>query len=308
MKTNEISLADLAASVLVVPPLARNPDLTLNQTENMKLIVHIEGGGISTLLYGGNANFYHIPHSEYARTLEMLVQAAGDDTWVIPSAGPDYGRLMDQASILRDMQFPTVMVLPNGSPGTPAGTTTALRKFTDKYQQPIVLYIKQETYLPVEFVKQLVDDGIVFAVKYAVVRQNPAQDDYLRRLLSVVDKRRIISGLGELPAIVHLRDFGLESFTTGSGAIAPRASGALLEALKSGNQKKAETIHAAFVPLENCRNRVHPIRVLHEAVHLCGLARTGPLLPFLHNLDESERQEVVGPARQLLSYEQTFSA
>ncbi len=50
----------LAASVLAVPPLCRNSDLSLAEAENAKLIRHIESGGIRTLLYGGNANFYHI--------------------------------------------------------------------------------------------------------------------------------------------------------------------------------------------------------------------------------------------------------
>src|SRR5439155_13599761 len=55
----------LASSVLAVPPLCRNADFTLNETENSKLIRHMEAGGIRTLLYGGNANFYHVALSEY---------------------------------------------------------------------------------------------------------------------------------------------------------------------------------------------------------------------------------------------------
>src|SRR5690348_5489039 len=55
----------LGSSVLAVPPLARNADYSLNEAENTKLIRHIEGGGTRTLLYGGNANFYHIALSEY---------------------------------------------------------------------------------------------------------------------------------------------------------------------------------------------------------------------------------------------------
>ena len=66
----------LTESVLAVPPLARNPDLSLSPTENQKLIRHIESGHITTLLYGGNANFYHIPLSEYDDTLGFLAEAA----------------------------------------------------------------------------------------------------------------------------------------------------------------------------------------------------------------------------------------
>lgn len=308
MNTNELRVTDLATSVLAVPPLARNRDLSLNREQNEKLMAHIESGGVSILLYGGNANFYHIPQSEYAETLELLATLASDDCWVIPSTGPDYGRLMDQAPILREMQFPTTMVLPNSAPGTPAGIGTALRKFVDSYQRPIVLYIKRDNYLPVGLVRELVADGVVFAVKYAVFREDARQDDYLRALLEQVEKRRIVSGLGELPAIIHLRDFGLETFTTGSGVIAPRASSALLNAMKAGNEQAAEKIHAAFVPLENCRNQINPIRVLHDAVTLTGIADTGPVLPLLHNLEEAQRADVGAAASALLAFERTFKA
>src|SRR3984957_6618923 len=91
----------LASSVLAVPPLCRNSDLSVSRTENAKLIRHIESGGIRTLLYGGNANFYHIPLSEYDEVLGYLSEAAGANTLVIPAAGPAYGVMMDQAKIVR---------------------------------------------------------------------------------------------------------------------------------------------------------------------------------------------------------------
>lgn len=308
MKTGKVSPTDLAASVLVVPPLARNPDLTLNRLENKKLISHIEGGGVSTLLYGGNANFYHIPPSEYAETLAFLAQAVGQDTWLIPSAGPDYGRLMDQAPILREMHFPTAMVLPNSSPGTTDGLMSALRRFAEKSQSPIILYVKTADYMSPKAIRRLVDDKIVFAVKYAVICHYPNEDDYLRRLGEHISARHIVSGLGELPAVAHLQKFRLISFTTGSGTIAPRASTALFSALKHKKYRVAQEVCAAFVPLENCRTSINPIRVLHEAVRLCGIADTGPVLPLLHNLDQKDHDKVRIAAQQLLAYEQANGA
>src|SRR5215210_6496674 len=62
----------LTASVLAVPPLARSADLSLNEAENRKLIRHIEAGGVRTLLYGGNANFYHLSLAEYDSILSLL--------------------------------------------------------------------------------------------------------------------------------------------------------------------------------------------------------------------------------------------
>src|SRR5688572_13248540 len=102
-----LTTARLSQSVLAVPPLCRNGNLDLNESENAKLIHHIESGGIRTLLYGGNANFYHIPLSEYDQVLSMLAQTAGADTLVIPSVGPAFGTSLDQAKILRRHKFPT---------------------------------------------------------------------------------------------------------------------------------------------------------------------------------------------------------
>src|SRR5689334_16613521 len=67
----------LTGSVLAVPPLARKADYSLNDAENTRLIRHIESGGVRTLLYGGNANFYHLPLDEYDAVLTYLAHAAG---------------------------------------------------------------------------------------------------------------------------------------------------------------------------------------------------------------------------------------
>ena len=66
------------------------------------------------------------------------------------------------------------------------------------------------------------DSGVCAAIKYAVVREDPAQDDYLAGLLRRVDRTKVISGIGERPAVVHMRDWGLPGFTTGCGCVAPR--------------------------------------------------------------------------------------
>ena len=34
----------------------------------------LETGGVRTLMYGGNANFYHLPTSEYAATLDFIAE------------------------------------------------------------------------------------------------------------------------------------------------------------------------------------------------------------------------------------------
>lgn len=297
----------LSESVLAVPPLCRNSDLTLSATENAKLIRHLESGGIRTLLYGGNANFYHIPLSEYDQVLSMLAELAGPDTLVIPSAGPAFGTSLDQAKILRRHKFPTIMVLPQQGITTDDGVEEGIRRFVDAAGVPALLYIKHDGYFDVPHVKRLADANLISGIKYATVRPDPpgpSRDDYLLRLTEHVDPRLIISGIGEQPAIHHLRDFGLAGFTSGCVCLAPRLSAALLHAIRDKDWPRAEQIRQVFKPLEDLRNAINPIRVLHEAVRLAGLADTGPLLPLLSNLPETDHAAVRAAAHALLQANQ----
>jgi dihydrodipicolinate synthase/N-acetylneuraminate lyase len=292
MRTTPITAADLRASVVAVPPLARNADLSLNADANAAVLRHLENGGVRSVLYGGNANFYHLPVSEYANALDMLSDAAGSDTWILPSVGPDYGKAMDQAAILKRRAFPTAMLLPISFPFTSEGIAEAVRRFTDAYGKPAVVYIKAEPYIAPETLGRLVEEGRVAAVKYAVIRQDPTIDPYLDAILQAVDRSIVVSGIGERPAITHVRDFGLAGFTSGSICVAPRGSMALLKALQEGRDADAQAIWSRFMPLEDARDGISPIRVLHDAVTLAGVADMGPMLPMLSGLSPAERERV----------------
>ena len=285
----------LTSSVLAVPPLCRNNDFSLNETENAGLIRHLESGAVRTLLYGGNANFYHIALSEYDTALSMIAQLSGHDTLVIPSAGPTFGLMMDQAKVLRRHRFPTAMILPQQGITTSRGVEAGIRRFVDAAGIPALLYIKSDGYIEVKEAAALARDGIISGIKYATVRADPAKDDYLRQLVEQVDRRLIISGIGEQPAIIHMRDLRLAGFTSGCVCIAPRLSVAMLEAIRRREWESAERVRTIFKPLEDLRNAINPIRVLHEAVRLAGIADSGPLLPLLTNL-ESDTWDAVREA------------
>ncbi len=308
MNTNAITPETLASSVIAVPPLARDGDLKVCATENAKVMRHLEAGGVRTLLYGGNAMFYHIALAEYADTLAILQENAGVDTVVIPSVGPAFGTTLDQAVVLRDFDFPTAMVLPARDIATPDGVATGIRKFAEAYGKPIVLYIKFEGYLEPEHAQVLVDEGLVSWIKYAIVREDTAKDDYLRKLVDQVDPQRIVSGIGEQPAIVHLRDFGVQSFTSGCVCIAPSLSMDMLRALKAGDHEIAGTIRQTFKPLEDLRNAINPIRVLHAATGEAGIANTGPILPLLHEVTDAQRTDIAATANELFSHNQPVAA
>lgn len=299
MKSTPVTTADLENSVIAVPPLARNADLSLNRAANFTLIRHIEAGGITSLMYGGNANFYHLPLSEYAETLDFLAEAAGADTWVLPSVGPDYGRMMDQAALLKRRKFPTAMLLPHFFPHTTEGLGAGIRRFTDALGRPAVLYIKSDNYLPADVIATLRSEGRLASIKYASVRENPAFDPYLGELVNQVGRDIIVSGIGERPVIEHFRDFGLTSMTSGSCCVAPRGTAQLLNLLQQKRFDEAEAIKARYIPLEDCRDSISPIRVLHDAVTLAGIADMGPMLPLLSNLTPAESDRV-GPAAKAL--------
>lgn len=290
-------------SVIAVPPLARDADGVVVAAENRKLIRHIEDGGVNMLLYGGNALFYHLRMSEYEAVLAMLVQEVAAETTVIPAAGPTFGLMMDHAHILKNFDFPTVMILPQRDITDAQGIVRGIRAFASVYEKPVVLYLKFENWLPTAAVKSLFDEGLISWIKYAVVHDDPSDDDELRRLVDVVPPERIISGIGEQPAIIHMRDFGLAGYTSGCVCIAPRRSMQMMNAIRESRWDDAEAIRAHFEPLEDLRNSINPIRVLHAAVAGAGIARTGMIQPLLGPLSEAEEGQVAGAADKLLTWE-----
>jgi 4-hydroxy-tetrahydrodipicolinate synthase len=306
MKITPVSTEDLRG-VFPVPPLARKNDArrSIDFEENNRIVRHIAGGGLTRFLYGGNAFLYHVTLAEYEALLDWLNSFA-DGLWAIPSLGPSYGRAMDQASILRRYKFPCAMALPCGDPRDAKGLETGLREIAESANTPLILYLKDENNFGadkeagLDVVARLVDAGVCVAIKYAVVRQTLAEDAYLDSLLKRVDRARVISGIGERPAVVHMRDWRLPGFTTGSGCVAPRLSGRIFEACVNRDNEMAEELRAEFLPLEDLRDAWNPAKVLHFATQLAGVAETGPVAPFLSSLTERQLQEIAPVARALV--------
>ena len=296
MDTRTITPARLAESVIAVPPLARKAGLTIDRAENQRLVRYIEEGGVNTLLYGGNAVLYHTRLSEYALLLQILTEIAGQNTLMVPSVGPAFGTMMDQAEILRDFAFPTVMILPQREIADEHGIASGIRRFVDAYGKPIVLYLKHDRWLSPELVGKMYRSGIISWIKYAVVRDEPINDNYLREVLQQVPSEIVVSGIGEQPAIIHLRDFETGSFTSGCVCVNPQRSMDLLAAIKRSDFEAAERIRQQFCGLEDLRNSIQPIRVLHRAVELADIANTGPMMPMLGELDAAQTSQVASAA------------
>lgn len=295
--------ADWQASVIAVPPFARNENLVFAPEANRALIRYLEAGGISIIMCGGNANFYNIALSEYEAVVDFLAEAVAEDTWVIPSIGPAFGTMMDQVAILARKRFPTAMVLPTTANMTQEGLDRAIRLASDRLGYPLVLYVKDESYLSVERIAGLDRDGYLLFVKYAIVRENPSVDAFLERLVAAIGTDKIVSGIGERPTIAHFREFGLEAFTTGSGSVAPANSMRLLRALKAADYAEAERIRQTFLELEGLRDRHGPAFVLHEAVTLGGIGNMGPMMPLMSNIAPELRDPVRKATQALMAVE-----
>ena len=303
-------VSDDLRGVFAVPPLPRRAEKgrRIDFGESDRLIRHMAAGGLTRFLYGGNAFLYHVTLAEYEELLRWLSGFA-DEHWAIPSVGPSFGRAMDQAALLRRHRFPCAMALPCGDPRDAAGLEAGLREIADAAGLGLILYLKDEGNFGsdkdagLDVVARLVDAGVCVGIKYAVIRPDPAQDPYLEGLLRRVDRRLVISGIGERPAAAHLEHFGLPGFTTGSGCLAPGLTSALFEACVAGNWTAADALRSRFLPLEDKRDAWGPARVLHAAIDLAGVASTGPMPPFVSALGEAQRAELAPVARELLAAE-----
>jgi dihydrodipicolinate synthase/N-acetylneuraminate lyase len=302
---NPLALEDVWG-VYAVPPLPRARDVrrSLDFAAAECVASHIAAGGISRFLYGGNAFLYHITLDEYEDLLGWL-DAFPATRWPIPSVGPSFGRAIDQACLLRRFSFPCAMVLPCSDPRDARGMEAGMREIASESGLPLITYVKSEDAFGsdkeegLDAIGRLVDDGVCVAIKYAVVRDDPRHDAYLEGLLRRVDCQRVISGMGERPAVVHLRDFELGGLTTGSGCIAPRSCTSLFEACSMKDWKKADGVRAGFMPLEDVRDAWGPARVLHHATELAGIVPTGPIPPYVSPLDARQLDELAPVARRL---------
>ena len=82
---------------------------------------------------------------------------------------------------------------------------------------------------------------------------------------------------------------------------------AMLRSIQSSDYSRAESIREDFRPLEDLRNDIHPVTVLHEVVRLAGIAETGPMLPLLEPLPEASRSSIRVAATELILKEEVFA-
>lgn len=292
MKTTPFSSPDLTKSILSLPPIARSADGSLNAVESKKIVDWLSSAAVTTFVYGGVGGFFNISMKEYAPTLDMIEEITPTDAWVVPAIGPDFGKASDQIAILRERDFPTAILLPL-TPVTPKGVATGLRRLSDAYGRPLMVFFKDPNYLQAHDAATLLADGVLCTLEYGIPPEKDGSAPYLSQLLDKVgNASQIIDGAGErsIPATAK---YGLKSFTSGSGIIAPHLSMALLAAVLRDDFETAEAIKSTFAAFDALRAAHAPIPTVHDGVRLAGIAETGPFAPFFSNIDDLSAQEAI---------------
>jgi 4-hydroxy-tetrahydrodipicolinate synthase len=299
MKTSDVTPADLLRCPLALPPMARTQGGEIAVAEQVKILDWLRSGGVTTFLYGGCANFFNMGVHEYAATLDVIENLALADDWVIPTIGPDFGKALDQAEILKGRQFPSAMLLPL-TPVTQVGVATGLRRLSDTMGKPLMVFFKSPDYVRAADLATLIKDGVLCCVEYGVGGSTDKAEPFLAELLDKAGNAdAIIDGAGERTITTHAR-FGLKGYTSGSGVVAPHLTMALLAAVKRGDFAEAGRLREHFLELEGLRQANAPIPVLHDAVRLAGIADTGPIGPFFSNTtDDSVLKAIAAAATKL---------
>jgi dihydrodipicolinate synthase/N-acetylneuraminate lyase len=169
----------------------------------------------------------------------------------------------------------------------------------------LIVYLKEEhnfganLLAGLDAVARLVNDGVCVGIKYAVVHREPQEDGYLEALLERVDRRFVISGIGERPAITHLDHFHLPGFTSGSVCVAPAKTQQIFDYCAARDFVSAWKVRQLFLPHEDLRDAWGPARVLHASMSLAGIAETGPIPPFVSSLNEAQKAELAPVAQAL---------
>ncbi|MBD0417530.1 beta/alpha barrel domain-containing protein [Oryzicola mucosus] len=298
---------DFKASVVAVPPIALTQSFKVSPEPNAALVSHIVAGGVSILLYGGNANLYHFGLDDYADALSVM-EAASNRARIITSIGPDLGKMLDQAPLVERSHLRNVMLLPVAFPSDSHGVGDGIRRIAARLGFGVILYLKRELYIRPAVLEKLVAEGAVRFVKYAVERADPGEDEYLDSIVAAIGADLVASGMGETPTMNHIGRRGLATYTSGAVCIAPAAAMALLGRLRAGGLANDEPELATFLEFERVRMQLGGIQVLHSAVTASGIADMGPIMPLVSLVKERNMPEVMPVLKELLRLEKVARA
>ena len=280
--TRDAVTAEDLRGLFAVPPLPRKSDArrTLDLDEAERVAKHIAAGRGHAL----PLRRQRLSLPRHARRVRIAARLAGRlparTRWAIPSLGPSFGRALDQAPApataflpLRDdasLRRPPRRPRHGGGPARGGrGRRAAPRRLPEVRRR---LRLGQGA-RPRRGGPPRERRRVRGRQVRGRARPIPTKDSYLDGLLRRVDRRRVVSGIGERPAVVHLRDRRPRRASPPARAASPRGRARRFSRLlRRATGAKAERLWGYFQPLEDLRDAWGPARVLHQATELAGIA------------------------------------
>ncbi len=228
------------------------------------------------------------------------MEAVGHRVYVIPGAGPGFGRAEETGRIAREVGVDAIMIMPVVGPASPEGLYTGMRDLVESLDLPVVLYCKDARLMPVDSTVRLARMAQVHAIKYAV-----ADYDMLDTLVQKVGEEAVLlCGMAEKPAVAFM-DHGAQGYSSGMANFVPKLSLAMHRAHRTGDRAEVERIHGLMVPFEDVRGEEkgkYNAAALHVANEHIGLAG-GPVLPMCTDVAESDLVRVRDLTDRLMAEE-----
>ncbi|WP_167132955.1 dihydrodipicolinate synthase family protein [Paramicrobacterium chengjingii] len=261
---------------------SRAADLTRRQVAN----------GVTALTPNGNTGeFYALSPAERRDIVTTVTDAAQGDAVIIAGVGLDLESAIADARAARDVGVDAVMihqpVLPYLSPEGWVDYNVAIADAVPELG--VVPYLSTTAVTGAHLTKLAKRCSNVVAVKYSVV------DPVVFATMRAETEADVlwIAGLAESYAPAYWQG-GARAFTSGLVNVVPAASLSLLEALKSGEHHKAESVWRQIRRFEYLRGRnrsADNVSVVKEAMHQLGLCDRD-VRPPSAILSESARTEV----------------
>ena len=207
---------------------------------------------------------------------------------MIPSAGPSFGRLIDQAAILRRYKFPCVMALPCGDPRDAAGlgTRTSRVRREMRHAAGSLSERRERTSARTRWRASMrwrgwsqtgrVSGSSMLSFGVSLRRMLIWRRCWTESTNRRCQRNRRAAGdcphEGLVASGIHHR-LGV--------CCSGRQSGSVRKLRPPRTFRPAESFRSRFLPLEDLRDAWGPARVLHAATELSGIATTGPIPPFM---------------------------
>lgn len=293
MAPTEPVLADL--------PVALRPDFSVDPGESLALARHVRQGGISGLLFAGNANLQSMGLGQF-EAVAALAETAVEEGPVMIGLGPELGRMLDQARLLSRGRLRSVLVLPILGPADTHGTADGIRHIADRLGGGVAVDLVRDNHLRPVTLRKLVEEGAVTAVRYSHVVTNPGDDGYLDRVIEILGPDRVISDAGEPALEDHLGQRGLGLASSGIAALAPRLMLRIASALRR-DPAEARLLLPPVLEMARIRAMLGPVQVLHDAVSEAGIAAMGPQMPMISCVKDKYRDPFRAAVAALMAAE-----